>query len=62
MFNLADIVIALAVVAIIISLWAIYYFIGQIVVVKRRWLSPDREQELQDEKQLWDLEKDSPTD
>lgn len=62
MFNLVDILIALAVVAIIISIWAIYYFIARIIVVKKRWLSPDREQELQDEKQLKDLEKDSPTE
>ena len=62
MFNLKTIIELLAVIAIIISLWAIQYFIARIIVVKKRWLSPDRERELRDEKQLQNLIRHSPTD
>jgi hypothetical protein len=38
MFNLAEIVSGLAILAIVISLWAIYYFISAIIYTMRdRW-------------------------
>lgn len=37
MNNLVDIVIVVAVVTIVISIWGIYYFIGRIVYTLHRW-------------------------
>lgn len=57
MSNLIDIVIALAVLVSIVSIWAIYYFIGRIIYTLRDRWDDQRMQKLIERKQ----KKDSPT-